>query len=81
MTRLRSNPSLSPIDFIAPKSDRRIYIQVAYLLATEETTSRAFGALGGARANRVAGIGAGKQFADRLEESAQNVQKQQKLFA
>ena len=39
------------IDFIATKSDRRIYIQVAYLLATEETIAREFGALGSVRDN------------------------------
>ena len=39
------------IDFIATKSDRRIYIQVTYLLATEETIAREFGALGSVRDN------------------------------
>ena len=33
------------IDFIASKSDERIYIQVAYLLHDEKTVNREFGAL------------------------------------
>jgi uncharacterized protein len=33
------------IDFIAIKNDERLYIQVAYLLANEETIEREFGAL------------------------------------
>lgn len=33
------------IDFVATKSDRRIYVQVTYLLASEETVKREFGNL------------------------------------
>ena len=33
------------IDFIATKSDHRIYVQVAYVLADEQTASREFGNL------------------------------------
>lgn len=33
------------IDFVAEKNDRRIYIQVCYLLATQETIDREFGNL------------------------------------
>jgi hypothetical protein len=33
------------IDFIATRADKKIYIQVAYLLADEKTIEREFGAL------------------------------------
>jgi predicted AAA+ superfamily ATPase len=33
------------IDFVCQKQDQRIYIQVAYLLASEETIEREFGVL------------------------------------
>lgn len=36
---------IGEIDFVATKLDRRVYIQVTYLLASEETISREFGNL------------------------------------
>jgi len=33
------------VDFVCEKTEQRIYIQVAYLLATEETVEREFGSL------------------------------------
>ena len=39
------------IDFVASKTDRRIYIQVAYLLASEETIKREFGNLAAIKDN------------------------------
>lgn len=39
------------IDFVATNGDRRIYIQVAYLLATDETVKREFGNLAAIKDN------------------------------
>ena len=39
------------VDFVATKGDKRIYIQVTYLLASEETIKREFGNLSGIRDN------------------------------
>lgn len=39
------------IDFVATKAERRIYIQVAYLLASDETVRREFGNLAAIKDN------------------------------
>ena len=39
------------IDFVATKGEKRIYIQVAYLLASEETVKREFGNLAAIKDN------------------------------
>lgn len=39
------------IDFVATKSDKRIYVQVTYLLASEETVQREFGNLAAIKDN------------------------------
>ncbi len=39
------------VDFVATKGDRTLYIQVAYLLASEETITREFGNLAGIKDN------------------------------
>lgn len=39
------------IDFVATKADRRIYVQVTYLLASEETVKREFGNLAAIKDN------------------------------
>lgn len=39
------------IDFVASKTDKRIYVQVAYLLASEETVRREFGNLAAIKDN------------------------------
>lgn len=42
---------IGEIDFVASKGDKRIYIQVAYLLASEETVKREFGNLAAIKDN------------------------------
>ena len=39
------------IDFVAQKGAERLYVQVAYLLATRETAEREFGAFDGLKDN------------------------------
>lgn len=39
------------VDFIAAKKDQRLYVQVSYLLAFEETVQREFGVYGSIRDN------------------------------
>lgn len=39
------------VDFIATKGDRTIYVQVTYLLASDETIEREFGNLAGIKDN------------------------------
>ena len=39
------------VDFVATKGDKRIYVQVTYLLASEETIKREFGNLSGIKDN------------------------------
>ena len=39
------------IDFVCDKSGEKLYVQVAYLLASEDTVKREFGAFSGVRDN------------------------------
>lgn len=39
------------IDFVATKADKRIYVQVAYLLASDDTIKREFGNLAAIKDN------------------------------
>lgn len=39
------------VDFVATKGDRTLYVQVAYLLVSEETIEREFGNLAGIKDN------------------------------